>query len=472
MSRWCESYDARAPVLLSCQSSEVRGCDFVMGCDWLSANNRVELDFYHQKVTYHNQFGRKVILKVLPSKTDLKPHTLPPKKASEHSIDLIPNVIPKKHHPYRYYRKFIKGYGLINKPPTYLRKKGSFTWNVEANDAFKQLKRVMASAYILALSDSSQPFVVETDANERGIGVVLMQRVEMDEKLLGLIYEVHYNMGNENRVADALSTVEDDRVEVHTNAITTQIPMWVQKLQASYDGNTLFQTIIQAKVVDAQSYLDYCYKSALGAHYRINGTYQRIKLLLYWPTLKEDIQAWLKECEVSQRSNHDNNPYPGFPSLEGKDSILVVVDRLTKYSHFIPLKHPYSAVSIAKKELFTLSGVSLDMSSAYHPQSDGQTERVKQCLENYLQCSKKGGRNVMISGRNALLKAGRLMKRNDLSHLIEGSAKNGDEIDLTQHNAIEAQLGHKSDQHQFWEITSTFEDQLGQQREDTWTAKN
>ncbi|KAL0355853.1 UNVERIFIED_CONTAM: hypothetical protein Sradi_4032200 [Sesamum radiatum] len=105
----------------------------------------------------------------------------------------------------------------------------------------------------------------------------------------------------------------------------------------------------------------------------------------------------------------------GLPASEGKDSVLVIVDRLTNYSHFLPLKHPYTTASIAKvffdhiyklhglpvsivsdrdkiftsklwKELFTLAGVSLNMSSAYRPQSDGQTERVNQCLENYLRC--------------------------------------------------------------------------------------
>ncbi|KAL2252532.1 UNVERIFIED_CONTAM: hypothetical protein Sindi_0047900, partial [Sesamum indicum] len=127
------------------------------------------------------------------------------------------------------------------------------------------------------------------------------------------------------------------------------------------------------------------------------------------------------------RAKHENNPYPrllqplpipdqawscvsmgfieGLPSSEGKDSILVVVDRMTKYSYFIALKHPYTATSIAKvffdnvyklhgllvsivsdrnkvftskflKELFTLLGVSLDMSSAYHPQiMDRQREQ-------------------------------------------------------------------------------------------------
>jgi hypothetical protein len=106
----------------------------------------------------------------------------------------------------------------------------------------------------------------------------------------------------------------------------------------------------------------------------------------------------------------------GLPKSAGHEVILVIVDRYTKYAHFIPLKHTYSAHSVAKgvfntvvklhgmptsnvsdrdrvftshfwKDLLALFDTKLQMSSAYHPQTDGQTERVNQSLEIYLRCA-------------------------------------------------------------------------------------
>ncbi|PNX84743.1 Ty3/gypsy retrotransposon protein, partial [Trifolium pratense] len=74
----------------------------------------------------------------------------------------------------------------------------------------------------------------------------------------------------------------------------------------------------------------------------------------------------------------------GLPKSKGYDAVLVVVDRLSKYNHFILLKHPYTAKSIA--ELFVKEGTKLKMSSSYHPETDGQTEVINRCLESYLRC--------------------------------------------------------------------------------------
>lgn len=100
----------------------------------------------------------------------------------------------------------------------------------------------------------------------------------------------------------------------------------------------------------------------------------------------------------------------GLPKSQGKEVIWVVVDRLSKYAHFVALSHPYSPETIARayldnifkphgipksivsdrdtiflstfwQSLFITLGVDQLLSSAYHPQSDGQTEAVNRCLE-------------------------------------------------------------------------------------------
>lgn len=107
------------------------------------------------------------------------------------------------------------------------------------------------------------------------------------------------------------------------------------------------------------------------------------------------------------------------PRSDGWDTILVVVDHLSKYAHFIGLKHPSIVhtvailfvkeivrlhgfplsivsnrekvfMSIFWRELFRLQGTQLLRSSAYHPQTNGQTEIVNQALKTYLRCFVNG----------------------------------------------------------------------------------
>lgn len=103
------------------------------------------------------------------------------------------------------------------------------------------------------------------------------------------------------------------------------------------------------------------------------------------------------------------------PKSEIFDTILVVVDRYSKYAHFFPLKHPFTTQGVAQlildnvvklhglpksfvsnrdkiftrtfwKQLFKLLEVKFVLSTTYQPQIDGQNARVNQSLEMYLRC--------------------------------------------------------------------------------------
>lgn len=174
------------------------------------------------------------------------------------------------------------------------------------------------------------------------------------------------------------------------------------------------------------------HSSGIGEHSGQQATYKRLKQIFTWPNMLDDVQQWDKECQVCQQVKTENVVSPGLlqplqiptqvwsgiamdfieglPRFEGKDIIMVVIDRLTKSCHFIPLCHPFIAQVVAQqffthvyklhgcpssivsdrdkiflctfwKELFKIIGTKLCCSSAYHPQSDGQSERLNRCLE-------------------------------------------------------------------------------------------
>jgi hypothetical protein len=91
----------------------------------------------------------------------------------------------------------------------------------------------------------------------------------------------------------------------------------------------------------------------------------------------------------------------GLPRTQsGYDSIWVIVDRLTKVAHFIPVKTTYSGPQLTELYMSRIVclhetlDTQLRFSSAYHPHTDGQTKRVNQILEDMLRaCALQYGRS-------------------------------------------------------------------------------
>ncbi|GJS22659.1 putative reverse transcriptase domain-containing protein [Tanacetum coccineum] len=178
------------------------------------------------------------------------------------------------------------------------------------------------------------------------------------------------------------------------------------------------------------------HKSKYSIHPGSEKMYQDVKKLYWWPNMKADIATYVSKCLTCAKVKAEHQRQSGLlvqpeipqwkwdnimmdfvtklpKSSQGYDTIWVIVDRLTKSAIFIPMKETDPLEKLARlylKEVVTRHGIpvsiicdrdprfasnfwrslqkalgtSLDMSTAYHPQTDGQSERTIQTLEDML----------------------------------------------------------------------------------------
>ncbi|GJV52896.1 putative reverse transcriptase domain-containing protein [Tanacetum coccineum] len=148
-------------------------------------------------------------------------------------------------------------------------------------------------------------------------------------------------------------------------------------------------------------------KSKYSIHPGSDKMYQDMKKLYWWPNMKADIATYVSKCLTCAKVKAEHQRPSGLlvqPKIpewkwdnitmdfvtklpktsQGYDTIWVIVDRLTKSAIFTPMRETDPLDKLARLSLQNALGTNLDMSTAYHPQTDGQSKRTIQTLEDML----------------------------------------------------------------------------------------
>ncbi|GKD01928.1 putative reverse transcriptase domain-containing protein, partial [Tanacetum coccineum] len=251
--------------------------------------------------------------------------------------------------------------------------------------------------------------------------------------------DIRYHPGKANVVADAL--IHKERIEplrVRALVMTIGLDFPKQILEAQIEalkpenlenedvGGMIRKDIPKEKLeprvdvtlcLNGMSWLP-CYgdlrsvimyeshKPKYSIHLGTDKMYQDMKKLYWWPNMKADIANYVSKCltcakvKAKQQRPLGLLVQPAIPewkwdnimidfitklpkSSHGFDTIWVIMDQLTKSAHFLPIRENDSLEKLARSFQKAL-GIDLSMSIAYHPETNGQSERTIQTLEDML----------------------------------------------------------------------------------------
>nr|GEX51712.1 hypothetical protein [Tanacetum cinerariifolium] len=267
--------------------------------------------------------------------------SLPPTQQVEFQINVVPGAAPVVREPYRLALSQMKE---LSEQLQEISNKGFIRPSDKQEAAFLTLKNKLCSVPILALPQGVENFIVYYDVSHKGLGVVLMQ--------------------NEKEIAYASQQLKIHEKNYTTYDLELGAVVFALKIWRHYLYGTKCTVFTYHKSL--QHILD---QKELNMRQR------------HWPLgllVQPEIPQW-------KWDNITMDFVTKFPkSSQGYDTIWVIVDRLTKFALFLPIRETVIMEKLDRMSLQKALGTSLDMSTAYHSVTDGQSERTIQTLEDML----------------------------------------------------------------------------------------